>query len=433
MTWEQLENALSESSADGCTIRDWQLQRTEACKLSLGIKDTEAGNIHAPLAMAESCNVRYLLIWSDGRLSRGLLERQQDARAEFEQSRAASYDDPDAAHVLGAATFPDVELFDEATARTAGGEVDAIASRLDRSRERLASIDAKTWSGSFSAAQSNSRLRTSAGLDVESAGTSCGWYLSLDGEIGDGFGARRPESEAEFEQRLERLLETRAHFQRDATSKGSGDQAVLLHPRVVESYVLSTLFQNLDGAAVAHDEGAFTRDQFGSDEAALRDDIDCGIDPLQPFLSGSYRFTGFGLPSAACQYVESGRLVQPILDIKYARRLERKPTPVPFGHDTVHFGPRQRLPYDGALQQTDVIVHSVLGVHTQDRVSGDFSLSAPLSLAVSNGQVEGRVRGTISGNLWSLLRDESTQFVEFPGETTAGLRVHCRFDASVGT
>jgi len=30
--------------------------------------------------------------------------------------------------------------------------------------------------------------------------------------------------------------------------------SVLLHPRVVENYVLSTLMQNLDGAAVAHNE-----------------------------------------------------------------------------------------------------------------------------------------------------------------------------------
>ena len=67
----------------------------------------------------------------------------------------------------------------------------------------------------------------------------------------------------------------------------------------------------------------------------------------------------------------------------------------------------------------------VLGVHTQDPVSGDFSLSAPQSLRVDDGTIQGRVRATISGNLFEILRREDTTFVAFEGEATPGLLIRC--------
>ncbi|MDH3590867.1 MAG: metallopeptidase TldD-related protein, partial [Planctomycetota bacterium] len=299
-------------------------------------------------------------------------------------------------------------------------------------REAIDRASARTWSGSFSAAASDSRLVTSAGLDVKSRGTSFGWYVTVNGETGNGFSARRPEKDHAFKSRLDHVMQTAEQIAQDATPLPAGTHSVLLHPRVVENYALGTLMQNLDGSAVAHEESAFDVAGFRSGRASLRKDIELSIDPLQPFRSGSYCFTGFGLPAAPCTYIQAGRLVQPILNVKYARRLDMQPTPVPFGSDTVHFGTPTRLAYEDALAGSDVMVLSVLGVHTQDRISGDFSLSAPLALALHDGAPAGRLRGTISGNLWETLRSDALQFVEVPHETTPGMLFPCRFDSKPG-
>ena len=74
------------------------------------------------------------------------------------------------------------------------------------------------------------------------------------------------------------------------------------------------------------------------------------------------------------------------------------------------------------------MVLSVLGVHTQDFTSGDFSLSAPQTLAVGPSGLEGRLRATISGNVFELLRAPDLALVRFPGEHTPGLLVRCRLD-----
>ena len=152
---------------------------------------------------------------------------------------------------------------------------------------------------------------------------------------------------------------------------------------MVEEYVLETLLSNLEGATVAHGDGHFRREQFGSEAPVLREDIGLRVDPLAPLRRGSYRFTVEGVPAAPCVFVEKGRLIQPVLDVKYARRLEMKPTPPPSAADTLYLEGSPPIEREEAMRRANggALVLSVLGVHTQDKASGDFSLSAPQSCA----------------------------------------------------
>ena len=120
----------------------------------------------------------------------------------------------------------------------------------------------------------------------------------------------------------------------------------------------------------------------------------------------------------------------PLLDLKYARRLGLAPTAGPSAMDTLFFEGPPPISYDDALAFAvdGALVLSVLGVHTQDFTSGDFSLSAPQTLAIGPRGLAGRMRATVSGNVFELLRSPKLTFVRFPGEHTPGLLVHCRCD-----
>jgi PmbA protein len=399
----------------------------------LGIKDRQAGNAHTPLSLSDACGARYLLVWEDGTVSRGRFERRQlevETDAALDNARTAAYDDPDAAHVLGSAEMPDVELYDGATADVARGAVTLLSERLAAIRRQVDTHGFRTWSGSFSAGESRARVITSAGLEAESRGTSFGWHATLNGEIGDGFSARRPESTAAFDARLDRLADLASRLQKPADPLSGGVRPVLLHPNVVEGFVLSTLLNNLDGATVDHRQGRFTIEQFGSDRPVLREDISLRVDPLQPLKSGSYRFTAEGLPADRCAYVDRGRLVQPLLDLKYARRLGRSPTPAPYAYDVIEFEGAESLEPAAALSAASdgALILSVLGVHTQDTASGDFSLSAPQALRVGAAGLGGRLPATISGNLFEILSSDDLRFVRFEDEPIPGLLFPCRLD-----
>jgi PmbA protein len=428
-----LLDAIASSRPDGHGVRAWSLYMAETRSLLLGVKDREAGNAHVPLRLGETCGARYRLVWDDGRVSRGYVERrllESDPRTALANARAAAFDDPDSAWVVGPTSFPDVALVDPAVEALAHGETLPLVERLAAVRRLVAERGLRTWSGSFSATHARARVLSSAGLDGWSEGTSSGWHVTLNGEVGDGFTARAPDSLAAFAARLERLAATAELLGQDAVPPAPGEHPVLFHPHVVEGYVLGTLWNNLNGATVAHGEGHFRQEQFGADHPVLREDLGLRIDPLLPLRAGSYRFTSEGVAAAACAFIARGRPLRPVLDLKYARRMGLDPTPVPANDDTTFLEGAPPLPLDEAFARASggALVLSVLGTHTQDSASGDFSLSAAQALVIGPAGPAGRLRGTISGNLFRLLSSDDLRLVAFEGEHTPGLLVRCRLD-----
>jgi PmbA protein len=429
----RLLEALSTARVDGQAASAWSLAATEARRMSLGTKDARTGSPHAPLALSESLTARFKIVWSDGRISRGALDRRQidgDPGAAVRAARSSAYVDPDASQVLGPAAFPDVPVFDAGTDALASGAVEPLAPRLSAIRGRVAAHGFRTWSGSLGAARATARVVTSEGLDAEVLGTSWSWHATFDGEIGAGFAGRSRDDDPAFLARLDRAIPLALALRSDSPARRGAIAPVLLHPDVVEEFVIAALLHNLDGTAVAHGTGAFRREQFAAGATVLREDLSLRHDPLVPLASGAYRFTQEGLPARAVTFIDRGRLVSPLLDLKYARRLGLAPTPAPSAMDTVFLEGRGLLPYDEALSQADGggLVLGVLGVHTQDFTSGDFSMSAPQTIAIGPSGLAGRLRATISGNLFSILRSEALRLVAFPGEHTPGILAPCRLE-----
>ena len=422
MATDRFVEALEASGA-----RAWSIYATSFRRLSLGTKDRESGNPHAPFSVSEGLAAAYKVVWADGRVSRGSLERRQielEVDDALRQARSAAIDDPDGAFVPEPSEIPDVAIHAPETAAIAAGEVERVAERLAFIRKVVVERGVRTWSGSISASEGLGRIVTSTGMDASGKGTTFGWSAVLDGELGAGRSLRVPESRELFESRVHRIVDTVLKLREPAASLAGGLQRVLLHPDVVEEYVLGTLFSNLDGATVAHAEGAFRKEQFGSGDPVLREDLGLTIDPWKPLGPGSYRFSTEGVPSKPTTLIDRGRLVTPILDLKYGRRLGMAPTAHALSMEAVAFTAASEVPYAEAEREAAALILSVLGVHTQDTASGDFSLSAPQAWSRKGG----RVKATISGNLFALLRDPGTTLVRFEDETTPGLLVTCRID-----
>lgn len=418
---------------DGVGVADWSLYLNEGRRLTLQTKDRETGNAHVPFMLTDACGGQYVIRWEDGLVSRGSLERpdvEEGAVSALLSARAAAYDDPDAGTVLGPAGFAAVELHDAGTARVAAGDTNPLVDRWRLVQQRVREGGFGTWSGAIHASAGEARVVTSRGLDAMVHTTQHRWHISIDGEAGAGHSARAFEPLNEFSARLERLAGYATLLGRPTAPMAGGVHDVILHPDVVEDLVLATLLHHLDASTVAHGEGYFRRDQFGSAAPALREDLRLRLDPLLPLRSGSYRFTREGLPAKRCMFIDRGRLVTPVAGLKYARRLGIPPTPIPYGLDTLFVEGPERISEQTAWAHAEggALILNVLGVHTLDPASGDFSLSAPQVLRLGARGPEGRLRGTISGNLFRLLVSDSLRFVTFEGEHTPGLLIRCRLD-----
>lgn len=415
-------------------VAEWSIATAETSRLSLQTRDGQTGNAHAPLLLAETVTASYVVVWSDGLVSRGTLERRQleaDLDRSLGAARDAAYDDEDAARVSGPATLPDVRLHDEAVASVAAGAAAPLLERLDVARRRVEEAGARTWSASVSATETRSRVTTSRGVDATGRATLLSWYVGVNGEIGCARSWRALEPVDDVESRVARVLRTARLLDVPAPRFEGGERPVLLHPDVVEELVLETLLHQISGSTIAHGEGWFGPDDLRTRAPVLREDLTLRVDPLLPMRSGSYRITAEGIPAGRCTYIESGRLERPVAGLKYARRLGIEPTPVPSGMDALFLeGPAPPIRLEEAWCQAEGggLVLNVLGVHTLDAASGDFSLAAPQVLLIRDGRPVGRFRATLAGNLRSILRRDDLRLVSFDGEHTPGLLFPCRLD-----
>jgi PmbA protein len=183
------------------------------------------------------------------------------------------------------------------------------------------------------------------------------------------------------------------------------------------------LIANLDGQRVLSGGGAFTPAQFEAHEVVFHPGFAFGIDPLRPLSAGSYELSSEGVPAAAIDYVAGGRLMTPLLDLKHAKKAGRPPTPMPRGSSSFAL-PAPASDVEALVAGLDrgLIVHQMLGLHTQDSARGSFSLTVAQGLVVEDGRAIGRAKALIAGNFLEALREGPT-FASVPGKDGLALMI----------
>ena len=429
---EDLVQALEARRAAG-SVRDWRLFWSAAETSRVGVRDGVRAGVHTPLTIGRSFGVEYLFQWDDGRLSSGAAEKIAlgDPQRFLDIVRRAAHEDPDGANFAGPATIPDVPLHSPAVGVEArSGGAASFAPLVESGGARAAAWSFRTWSGSVSATERRSGVRTSRGLSVEMESTIAAYSFWYEGLNGDGHSSRERIPAGRATERLERACALVKRLLDPDPSFVPGAIPVLLHPDVVDSLIFQFVMPNLHGSRIYHGQGAFPIDRFGSTERVFGPSLSLRLEPLVPMDPGSFRMTTEGVPARAVDYIAEGRLVSPILDMKYARRLERQPAAGPSSADSLRLTGPPPVPLEDALRGIDrgAMILSLLGLHTQDASRGDFSVSAPQTLAIRGGTLGGSVKAVLTGNFFDVLRDPALVFVSFEGFRTPGLL----FSGSVG-
>ena len=134
--------------------------------------------------------------------------------------------------------------------------------------------------------------------------------------------------------------------------------------------------------------------------------------------TGSYRFTTEGVPARAQDYVEDGRLVEPILDLKYARRLGRASGPRPLSSDSL------RLTGGRAMAEAEALAGRRRAASSSSRSwastrrtrrAGTSRSPRPRRSRYSGGALGGAVKAVLTGNLFEALRDPTLGLVTLSG------------------
>lgn len=149
-------------------------------------------------------------------------------------------------------------------------------------------------------------------------------------------------------------------------------------------------------------------DQVAAENMLMKDD------PTMDWGTGSGGFDDEGVPSREVRIIEDGTLNGFIYDIKEALKSDRESTgnglrgsfknpPEIMDRNIVVRG--GDIKKENLLPDEGILVDGVMGAHTLNPASGDFSVVATPAWLVENGEIKGKVEGAmVSGNLPEVLK-----------------------------
>lgn len=423
---ERLRARVASPATPDLAIAHWRIVVNDATSTEAGLKDNRPGGPYDAPNTVSAIRGEAYIGWADGKVSSGVIDRTSldGLDEDLVLWRTAAYADAWAPGVVGAVDVPAIPLWDDAAAALVDTDQGPMFAALERFRLELPAYEARLVSGSYTAAVSRRRIVTSAGLDHTSRGTSVAVGASVDMRAHDYLSLRRPPTDAELDGLIVRIGESNRALRRDATLR-TGRQRVILWPSVAEAMINKFLIANLDGSRVLNGGGAFTLAQFQAREQVFHEGFDFGVEPTRPLSPGSYEVSSEGVPAARINYVEGGRLLTPLLDLKHAKKAGMAATPLPRGSSSFWL-PAPAGGVDEAIAALDhgLIVHGLLGLHTQDSARGSFSVTVGQGLVVENGVVMGRAKAIIAGNFFEALA-EPTTFLSVPGKEGLALAIDC--------
>lgn len=253
-----------------------------------------------------------------------------------------------------------------------------------------------------------------------------GIAFELDNQYSDSFIKRRIFTFKDIDPMIEKALRFYPAFSAKTDKKEAlpkpAVKSVILTPSVSESFINKYLMSNLYGRPVVEKQARFSLGDFSSHEKFFRDDISIKYEPdFDDFEVNNIPLTYEGVYSEPVYFVKHGKLQTPMLDLKYAKKAEMPPTAY-LSPDTFQCSEYKLKIETGEYEcvnnilddmRDGFIIFDVLGMHTQDHTSGDFSISAPHAVMVCDGKPSGLVKLSISGNFFEILNHHNTKFLNW--------------------
>lgn len=411
---EFLHDRKTNPASSELAIRDWRIVVQEAQQISLGIKENSPGTVYTPPSYRKGETGELYLIWEDGQITQAQVQAPPQGSGkeywleQLTEWRQGSYEDPFGADIPEPEALPLVAVEDRKIAEILQGEDEVLFEQLARLLEDTPQ-DVNLNAG-VQASWGYRHVRNSRGLAVSYQQSQYGMSFSFDSLVGAGFGKRRLIKPEEWDFLWNRTCSYFEALQKEGPEVG-GETLVVLTPSVTGDFMRQFLYPNLVGQNILEGRSAFKKEDFGSEDKIFHENISLVVDPLRPFELSSYLVTGEGVPARQTVLVERGSLQSPILRMKDAKRWGGSPTGVPAGSSGMYLQGAQEHPWEEVLREIKdgVLILSVLGMHTQNSASGDYSLSAPQSLRIIDGKIVGKRDVKIQGNFFKDLASEKTR------------------------
>ena len=395
-------------------ITQWRYALRQTRHVSCGVRNNVLGDLYHPPAYNRNLSGDLWIQWSDGLVSHGDLDPAAlaDVPAKLAQMRRVAYAEEHVPELPAPSVPPDVPLFDGLVEEKLLGDPDELFERLRETKEALAPLGSEQISAGFSYEVHTFTVANSKGLMVDVPSTRVHFGVDIDSRYSDGFVMRRWPTPERFHQVLEHIRTFYPALKRKAEGVHT-PRTIILHPEVAPSFLGHFVHANLAGSGIAAGSSRYRNADFETGAAVIHPSLTLQYDPTVPFEASSYAMSSEGLPAAPGVLIEAGRLVNPLMSLKDAKRLGREPLSPPGsgGLRITQEGHTEFWEYLKSVESGYLVI-SVLGMHTQDSVRGEYSLSVDAGVVIEHGELIGERRGVLRGDFFANLNDPELRVLE---------------------
>jgi PmbA protein len=427
---ELLRKAEQGAWADLPKITGWRFSVSEGRSVTLSIVDNKLGDVYGPPTARDSLGGGIYIIWEDNKRTSTSIDRRTIPEFEerLQEWRASAFDEEHGPDIREPEpSYPEVAMFDEKIKTLADGDTTLFFQILQQGYKELRASGVEFVDAGCSAGASYNYLRNSKGLNVSYPSTSFSFSFYADSLYGNGYSKRKLYPEGEVERIIEDVKRTTALLKETGKYKPNpqGDR-VVLDTGITGSFLNTFILGNLYGSGVANGQSAFKLDDFREHKQIMRPDMNLVLDGTRPYEYSASRLTSEGIPGGREPLVEKGKLVTPILDLKYSGITGFAPTRS--GGSYFEIDEPEKISLEELIKRVDngLLVYSLLGMHTQDGTSGRYSVGAPKSLVIENGELKGKVKATLVGNFFENVMDERSRFGWDPHEDNPAMEMTCQ-------
>lgn len=359
----------------------------------------------------EGIGIRAIVDGAVGFASTNMPNRLEDAVKIAVDSARVRESDPDWTGLPSNAKYPDVSgTFDKKIVRMELDECIDLALQMIKGARSLSDILAT--SGSFSRSYSKHLILNSNGVEVEEEGTSTSGFIDVITTKGDTATAYDFEVSRNHDIDFYRIGVNAAKLaqgSQDGISIEPHKTDVILHPFAFSDIIESAFAPSIDADNVQKERSSLIGrigDEIAASELTIIDD---GLMPdgIETGISDDE-----GVPSQRTSVIENGVFKSYLFDSYTAGKDGVKSTGNAARQSyvsTPSVGLRNFIieyPQSDIISETDsgVFVNTVIGAHTANAISGDFSVEARNAYIIKDGQIDKPIRSLmISGNIFEML------------------------------
>ncbi|WP_319578262.1 metallopeptidase TldD-related protein [uncultured Methanospirillum sp.] len=281
---------------------------------------------------------------------------------------------------------------------------------ITRMLQGAESFEADVTGGGVSLSRSSHIIANSTGLWYETEETHVSLSLEMIAEQSTGFEydsawnlkAAKPEF----------VGEQAAFFAatgKDGKEIETGTYDIILSPTALSHLLEATFIPALSGRNV-HTGRSFFADKMGEEVMDKR--FSLIDDPFDPRGTANCYWDGEGMPVHKTAFINQGILSSFAYDLKTAYRYGVKPTghavrtgmngaPGIGNHNLILSGPTMNV-----MDDDGVYIHDLIGAHTANPMSGDFSVELSGPYHASGGSLGTPIKtGMLSGNVFEMLKN----------------------------